>query len=39
MIIIDRNDKKDTVKSGIKLLKKLLFDELEVFDSGICFYR
>jgi hypothetical protein len=33
MLIADRNDKKDIVESGIKLLKILLLDELEVFDA------
>ena len=32
-----RNDKKDIVESGIKLLKKLLFDEFEVFIAFLCF--
>ena len=29
--------KKDIVESGIKLLKKLLFDEFEVFIAFLCF--
>ncbi len=29
--------KKDIVESGIKLLKKLLFDEFEVFVTFLCF--
>jgi len=29
--------KKDIVESGIKLLKKLLFDEFEVFVAFLCF--
>ncbi len=31
------NYKKDIVESGIKLLKKLLFDEFEVFVAFLCF--
>lgn len=31
------NYKKDIVESGIKLLKKLLFDEFEVFVTFLCF--